>query len=302
MSTVTTVGVIGLGNIGSSIALYLVKNGFEVLGHDIRAEANAELQRNGGRPLGSATDVAAAAEVVITSLPSERALVDVLEEVCPEINGKVLIETSTLSLDAKLAAHQQVLGSGGQIVDCPLSGTAMQAREGDVIAYASADEGVVEKIQPVLDGFTRATYELGEYGTATKMKLIANLLVAVHNVATAEALVLAQKAGLDLTTAVEVIADGAGGSRMFQVRGPMMASGTYGEQGMNVGVFIKDVALITAYAQELASPTPLLASSAPIYNAAIAQGWSDSDTASVYAVLAGMANIEPTPRRDEDRS
>lgn len=300
MSTFTSVGVIGLGNIGSSIALHLVANGFEVVGFDVRREANLELERSGGRPLGSSRDVAAAAEVVITSLPSERALVDVLGEVCPEMRDKVLIETSTLSLDAKSAAHQQVLDAGGQIVDCPLSGTAMQAREGDVIAYASADEGVVEQIRPVLDGFTRATYELGPYGTATKMKLIANLLVAVHNVATAEALVLAQKAGLDLATAVEVIADGAGGSRMFQVRGPMMANGTYGEQGMNVGVFVKDVALITAYAQELASPTPLLASSAPIYNAAIAQGWSGSDTASVYAVLAGMANVEPTPRRDED--
>jgi 3-hydroxyisobutyrate dehydrogenase len=235
----------------------------------------------------------------VTSLPSEAALDAVLDDVLPHLSGKVLIETSTFSLDAKLAAHERVVAAGGQIVDCPLSGTAMQAREGDVIAYTSGDEGVVAGVQAVIDGFTRASYELGAFGTATKMKIVANLLVAVHNVATAEALVLAQKAGLDLERAVEVLGDGAGSSRMFQVRGPMMAGGTYDEPGMNVGVFVKDVAIITAFAQQLGSPTPLLASSAPVYASAMAHGWAGSDTASVYAVLAGMANIEPTRLRKE---
>ncbi len=292
------IGVIGLGNIGSSIAMLLVRNGFEVVGFDLRAEAIEELESVGGRAAGSAEAVAKASGVVITSLPSDAALDDVLDEVGPHIAGAVLIETSTLSLEAKSSAHDRVVAAGGQIVDCPLSGTAMQARQGDVIAYVSADDGVIPRVRSVIEGFTRASYELGDYGTATKMKLIANLLVAVHNVATAEALVLAQKAGLDLDSAVKVLGDGAGSSRMLQVRGPMMANGTYDEPGMNVGVFMKDVAIISAYAQELGSPTPLLSSSAPIYAAALAHGWSTSDTASVYAVLAGMANIEPTGRAE----
>jgi L-threonate 2-dehydrogenase len=294
------VGVVGLGNIGSSIGMHLVRNGFEVVGHDVRPEANALLERNGGLAVEGATEVATRSDVIITCLPSEAALQEVLDEVCPHIDGKILVETSTLSLTAKQTAYEQVVAAGGQIVDCPLSGTAMQAREGDVIADVSADEGVAAGVDEVIEGFTRATYQLGSYGTATKMKLIANLWVAVHNVAAAEALVLAQKAGLDLATAVEVIGDGAGASRMLQVRGPMMANGTFDQPGMNVGVFVKDVAIITAMAQELQSPTPMLASSAPIYAAAMAQGWSGSDTASVYAVLAGMANVEPPRRRDEE--
>ncbi len=301
MKPMTTVGLIGLGNIGSSLGMHLIGNGFEVVGYDVRPEANDELASRGGLPGEGAGEVATRCDVLITCLPSEAALHKVLDEVLPHLDGKVLIETSTLSVDTKHAAHDRVVAAGGQIVDCPLSGTAMQAREGDVIAYVSADEGVAERVQPVIEGFTRATYQLGSYGTATKMKLIANLLVAVHNVATAEALVLAQKAGLDLATAVEVIGDGAGGSRMLQVRGPMMAQGTYDEPGMNVGVFVKDVAIITAMSQELQSPTPLLASSAPIYAAAMAQGWAGSDTASVYAVLAGMANVEPTGPRDGEQ-
>ena len=296
------IGVIGLGNIGSSIAIHLAKNGFEVVGFDVRPEPNQQLAVDGGKALASPAEVVKVADVVISSLPSAAALEAVLGEITPHIGGKVLIETSTLGLDTKDDAYKAIRAAGGQIVDCPLSGTAMQAKKGDVVAYASADEGVVKGIQDVLDGFNRKTYDLGEYGMGSKMKYIANLLVAVHNVSTAEALVLAQKAGLDINRAIEVVSDGAGGSRMLEVRGPMMANGSYGEPGMNVGVFMKDVALIGDYARKLGAPTPLLNSTTPIYTAALAHGWANSDTASVYAILADMANLDraQTPQ-EKDR-
>lgn len=286
------IGVIGLGNIGSSIAMHLVKNGFKVVGFDVRPEPNKQLEADGGKALGSPAEVAANSDVVISSLPSPQALTSVISDINPHIAGKVFIETSTLGLDDKEVAYREIKAAGGQIVDCPLSGTAMQAKTGDVVAYASADEGVVLSIQDVLAGFNRKTYDLGAFGMGSKMKYIANLLVAVNNVATAEALVLAQKAGLDLSQTIEVVSDGAGGSRMLEVRGPMMANGTYGEPGMNVGVFMKDVALIGDYARKLGAPIPVLNSTTPIYTAALAHGWGDSDTSSVYAVLADMANID----------
>ncbi len=293
------VGVIGLGNIGSSVAMFLATNGFEVFGFDVRKEANDQLTQDGGTPLASAAEVSEAAEVLISSLPSVKALEIVLNEIEPNISGKILIETSTLPLDVKLSARERITAAGGQIVDSPLSGTAMQARKGDVVAYASADPGVVESVQDVLDGFNRKTYDLGEYGTGTKMKIIANLLVAIHNVSTAEAMVLAEKSGLDLNQVIEVVADGAGGSRMLEVRGPMMAGGTYGEQGMNVGVFMKDIAIIGDYARELGVAIPLLNSSVPIYTSALSHGWGMSDTASVYAILADMANLDRQPTKQE---
>lgn len=296
-----SVGVIGLGNIGSSVAMHLVRNGFEVFGFDVRAEANQQLIVDGGSPLSSAAEVAERAEVVLSSLPSVAALEAVLDEIEPHIAGKVFIETSTLPLEVKLAAKDRVLAAGGQMVDSPLSGTAMQARKGDVVAYASADAGVVASVQDVLDGFNRKTYDLGEFGTGSKMKFIANLLVAVHNVSTAEALVLAKKAGLDLKQAVEVLADGAGGSRMLEVRGPMMANDGYGQPGMNVGVFMKDIAIISDYARAIGAPTPLLNSTTPIYTSAISHGWGGSDTAAVFAILADMANLGRKPLPEEEK-
>src|SRR5258706_11279878 len=121
------------------------------------------------------------------------------------------------------------------------------------------------------------------------MKFIANLLVAIHNVSTAEALVLGMKAGLDPATMVKVLGDGAGSSRMLQVRGPMMARNDYANAGMKVGVWQKDMRIIAEFARELDCPTPLFAATSAIYNAAMAQGFAEADTASVCSVLEKLA-------------
>jgi 3-hydroxyisobutyrate dehydrogenase-like beta-hydroxyacid dehydrogenase len=123
------------------------------------------------------------------------------------------------------------------------------------------------------------------------MKFLANLLVAIHNVSAAEALVLGMKAGLDPATMVKVLGDGAGASRMLQIRGPMMARNDYRDATMRVGVWQKDMRIITEFARELDCPTPLFAATTSIYNAAMALGFAEADTASVCAVLERWATI-----------
>ncbi len=123
------------------------------------------------------------------------------------------------------------------------------------------------------------------------MKYVANLLVAIHNVAAAEAFILGMKAGLDAATIYKVIGDGAGSSRMFQVRGPQMVAGRYDEATMKVEVWQKDMKIIGEYATQLGAPTPLFNASAALYTAAMAQGFEKQDTASVCAVLESMARV-----------
>jgi 3-hydroxyisobutyrate dehydrogenase-like beta-hydroxyacid dehydrogenase len=185
------------------------------------------------------------------------------------------------------------------LLDCPLSGTGAQARIKDLIIYASGDRASCRKTVPVLQAFTRANYYVGAFGAGSKMKFVANLLVAIHNVAAAEAMVLGMKAGLDPALVLKVVSDGAGSSRMLQVRGPMMVKGDYSEATMRNEVWQKDMTIIGDFARKIDCPTPLFAASAPIYNAAMAMGMGKKDTGAVCAVLEEMAG---NPRTRKKRS
>ena len=290
------VGVIGLGIMGSAIATNVAAAGFSVLGYDVLAPRRAAATRAGVRAQRSASEVAEAAPIVITSLPSAQALHGVAAKIAAAgRRGQIVIETSTLPIEDKEAAREVLTRRGVTLLDCPLSGTGAQAKVRDLVVFASGVRAAYQRVVPVLEAFARSHYFLGRFGAGSKMKFVANLLVAIHNVSTAEALVLGMKAGLDGATMVKVLSDGAGSSRMLQVRGPMMVEGDYAAAAMKVGVWQKDMKIIGEFARALDCPTPLFAATTPIYNAAMALGFAEADTAAVCAVLEKWA----TTRRNK---
>jgi len=286
------VGFVGLGVMGSALSGHLLRAGYEVIGYDIAPQRLAEHATAGGKPADCAADVAAQVQVVVTSLPSARALNEVVRGdsglTAAPAAGLAVLETSTLPIEVKEGARQVLAAHGVSLLDCPLSGTGEQARRGDVVAYLSGDESAKARAAPVAAAMTRGVHDLGPFGNGSKMKFIANLLVAVHNVAAAEALLLAGQAGLDLATVLEAVGDGAGTSRMFEVRGPLMVAGNY-EASVRTEVFEKDIEIITAFAERLRAPTPLFSLASVFYRAALAQGRGDDDTACVHEVLKQMA-------------
>jgi 3-hydroxyisobutyrate dehydrogenase-like beta-hydroxyacid dehydrogenase len=293
-----TVGMIGLGIMGSAMSFNLLRAGFSVIGYDVAPRRRAEHARAGGAAARGPRDVAQRAKIIITSLPSAGALAQVASELGSSARGTIVIETSTLPIPVKEGARDVLARRGVILLDCPLSGTGAQARAKDLLIYVSGDRTAYGKTVPVLEGFTSANYYVGAFGAGSKMKFVANLLVAIHNVAAAEAMVLGMKAGLDPALILKVVAGGAGGSRMFQVRGPMMVKGDYSEATMKNEVWQKDMTIIGDFARELDCPTPLFAASAPIYNAAMAMGLGKEDTGAVCAVLEQMAG---NPRKRKKR-
>jgi L-threonate 2-dehydrogenase len=285
-----SIGVIGLGIMGSAMATNLARAGFRVCGTDIVPARRASLKKAGGTPLASAAQVAGAAEVLITSLPSVAALHEVAREL--KARGRVVMETSTLPIDEKERARDTLAKKGIVLLDCPLSGTGAQARAKDLVVYASGERTAFAKAQPFMPGFSRAHHYLGAFGNGSKMKFVANLMVAIHNVSAAEAFALGMKAGLAPETIYKVQAESAGTSRMFQVRGPMMVAGKYDEATMKNELWLKDMKIIGEFATKLGVPTPLFNASAAIYNAAMAQGYAKQDTAAVCAVLEAMARVK----------
>ena len=288
-----TVAVIGLGNMGLPMAGHLLAAGHRVQGCDLRPGPAAALAALGGVVAPDPAAAARGAGLVITSLPTAAALAEVVGGdrglATAVADGVIVIETSTLPVPAKEQAARLLGRAGAVLLDCPVSGTASQLRSRDVVVYASGDPAAIGRCRGVLATFSRAQHLVGAFGNGMRMKLIANHLVAVHHTAAAEALLLAGRAGLDPALALRALADGAGNSRMLEIRGPMMLSGDFSDANIALAVFCKDIDLISELARDTCCPLPLFTAAAQLHLAALGQGRAAEDPACVHAVLAEMS-------------
>ena len=238
-------------------------------------------------------DLARKAPVIITSLPKPSALAATVAAIVEAgVPRRVVIEASTFKLEDKAAAEAALRKAGHVLLDCPVSGTGLQAKVKDLVIYASGGAAEIKRLRPLFADFSRAVHDLGEFGNGSRMKYIANLLVAIHNVASAEALVLGMKAGLPPQLVYDLVKIGAGNSRVFELRAPMMVKGRYDKPTMKVSIWQKDMDVIGSFARELGAPTPLFSATLPIYAAAMATGYGEQDTAATCAVLEAMAGVK----------
>src|SRR6478735_3542262 len=253
-----TVGVIGLGIMGGSFAKNLVAAGWRVVGYDISAAARREAQRAGVELANSAAEVAAAAPIILTSLPKPQALMDTARKIAAaKLKGKIIAEMSTFTISDKEKAERVLRKAGHIMIDCPVSGTGSQAKNRDLVFYASGDTKAIARLRPV---------------------------------------VLGMKAGLDPRMIVDLITAGAGNSRVFELRAPMMAKGRYDDVTMKISVWDKDMHVIGDYARKIRVPTPIFNATKGIYLKAMKSGFGNSDTAAVCAVLEKMAKVKRRKR------
>jgi L-threonate 2-dehydrogenase len=281
-----TVGIVGLGIMGGAIARNLVDRGWRVIGFDTDAAKRAELAAAKVVIADSVAQVTRDAPVIMTSLPTPAAVESVAQAIADSgETPRIVIELSTLTLADKLR-FEAILKQAGHIpLDCPLSGTGAQARMRDLIVYASGDSSAIARCTGLFADFAKQSADLGVFGNGSRMKFVANHLVAIHNVATAEAMILAERAGLDPKLVVDMVGPGAGGSRMFQMRAPMMVERTYEPATMKVSTWKKDMAIIAEFADDVGCATPLFTLTQPVYTEAMAMGLGDQDTAAVFEVL-----------------
>ena len=287
------VGIVGLGIMGGSFACNLVAAGWRVIGFDIAPERRRAMARAGVEIAADAGDVAHKAKTIITSLPSPKALAATVEAIVKaKVPRRVIVEASTFTLEDKTAAEAKLRKAGHLMLDCPMSGTGAQAKVKDLVVYASGDTAEIKKLKSMFAGFTRALHDVGAFGNGSRMKYVANLLVAIHNVASAEAMVLGIKAGLPPQLIFDLIKTGAGNSRIFELRAPMMVANDYGNATMKISVWQKDMDVIGGYARKIKVPTPMFDASSAIYTKARKSGYDDQDTAAVCAVLEKMAGVK----------
>ena len=287
------VGIVGLGIMGGAFAQNLLAAGWRVVGYDVSAARRRALARAGVEIAADAARCRAQAPVIITSLPKPAALAATVAAIVEAgVPRRVVIEASTFTLDDKAAAEAAVAQGRPRLLDCPVSGTGAQAKIKDIVVYASGGAAEIKRLRPLFAAFSRAVHDLGAFGNGSRMKYVANLLVAIHNVASAEAMVLGIKAGLPPQLIYDLVKIGAGNSRVFELRAPMMVKDRYADATMQIATWQKDMDVIGSFAQSLGVPTPLFSATLPIYAAALSMGHGAEDTAAVCAVLEAMAGVK----------
>jgi 3-hydroxyisobutyrate dehydrogenase len=297
----TRVGVIGLGKMGLPIARNLMERGFTVTGY--RRHPTPELVEAGGTVASSAAEVAAVADVLLSIVPD---VTDVEEVVCGPAGtltalrpGTVHIEMSTVDVTRKARVRDAVRDRGGDLLDCPISGSPGMVAPRLATTFASGDEQSVAKVREVLAAISGPWVYTGEFGTGARMKYIANLLLAVHTVAAAEAMALARRAGLDLELVQQTLDNSIGASAIWKQRGPLMRTRTWSPAPGPIDTLHPILGQIEEYAAATGLSTPVFASAKTVFDKAVADGWGALDIASVHDQIAGEPALktagEPAP-------
>ena len=287
------VGVIGLGKMGLPIAINLISRGFHVTGY--RRSGSPELVKAGGVAAASPAEVAAQADVILSVVPAAE---DVEEIICgPDgtlsqlKEGTIHIEMSTIEVDRKASLRDMVRARGGDMLDCPISGSPGMVAPRLATTFASGDETSVEAVKAVLGAISGPWVYTGPFGTGAQMKYIANMLLAVHTVAAAEAMALARRCGLDLELVQRTLDNSIASSAIWQQRGPLMAERAWSPAPGPVHTLHPILEQIEGHAAKAGLPTSVFAAAKEVFDKALADGWGHLDIACVHDQVSGVSAL-----------
>ena len=282
------IGSIGLGAMGGSYAFHLLNNGYKVLGLDPDIKNSDIFSKNGGIIVNNISDLLEKSDVIILSLPTVPIFKGVIKDIVENYDGtksKILIDMNTISLEDKLSAKNQLNKLNIEMIDAPVSGTGAQAKTKDLVIMSSGSRESISLCEKIFLSFSRENIFVGEFGNGIKFKILANLLVTVHNTATAEALLLGQKAGLDESLIYKVLNAGAAASVMLDKRMPLMISKNYEPATASMTIFLKDIDVIRQFLKNNNIHSPTFEAAAKVYDQAKLNIPSTYDTAAVFEQL-----------------
>ena len=283
-----TIGSIGLGAMGGSYAKFLIEDNYTVYGVDPDTH-NAEIfTSSGGLLLDNISDLVDKSNVIILSLPTVPIFKEVINKI--EVNGrsnesKILIDMNTISLDDKIETKKKLEKLTISMIDAPVRGTGAQAKVKDIVVMSSGDKAIVDECDNIFRSFSKQNIYVGDFGNGIKFKILANLLVTVHNTVTAEALLLGQKAGLEEKMIYQVLNAGAATSVMLDKRMPLMINKNYEPATASMRIFLKDIDVITDYLKSNNLNSPTFEAAANLYNQSKENIPITHDTAAIYEQL-----------------
>lgn len=287
-----TVGIIGLGIMGSAYAANLIKAGIGVIGVDPAIPGRERLEAAGGQTREAIGEWIADCDLIIIAVASTKVLKDVSKKLGALLKpGQVVMETGTFALRDKLAAQSVIEVGGAVLLDTPVSGTGAQAAKADLVIMASGKSDAITHARPFMNHLCHTIMEAGAFGAGTKLKFIANHAVALHNCAAAEVLHYADALGIDRDVAYDLLSKGAGQSKMLDLRMPLMISGSYTPATAHMAMFEKDLSIIGDDIRTHGISTPMFDAVSELYDQCWTDLPQDYDTAAIFEIYRKRDNI-----------
>jgi 3-hydroxyisobutyrate dehydrogenase len=285
-----TVGVIGVGRIGLPVSENLIKSGYRVLGY--RRSSLADFEKIGGVAAKSPADVGEQCNVVLSLVPTAAAMDDVIEGPKGLIHtarpGQIVVELGSHLVPDKESHVAALAKKGAAYIDGEVSGTPSMVTARKAVIYLGGDAQACKRVEPVIKGFADMCMYFGPFGSASKVKLVNNMLVTINIAAAAEAVALGQKAGVDIDLMIKAIANGSGGSTQFGIRAPMMAHRKFTPPMASSNLLSHYFAMIDDFADRVDSATPMFDRAVELTERCIEMGLGDEDNAAMIEVLAAM--------------
>jgi 2-hydroxy-3-oxopropionate reductase len=282
------VGVIGLGAMGAPMARNLLKGGHRVTVFARRAEAMAPLIQAGADRASSPADVASRSDIIITMVIDTRAVEEValgpdgiIEGARP---GSILVDHSTIDPDGARRIASSLKARAIDMIDAPVSGGAAVAEAGALSIMAGGDEAVLDRIRPVLGCYGKTIAHIGPSGAGQVAKACNQICTIVNTLAAAEAILVAERAGIDPAKVKEVLMTGFGASRMLDMQAPKMIARDF-EGKVESRLHHKDIHIVLELARRLGIQLPASAAAATVLTELQNRGGGKSDTAAIFSVL-----------------
>jgi 3-hydroxyisobutyrate dehydrogenase len=285
-------GYIGLGNLGANCAACLIKAGFKVTVFDLNASLAERLVAMGATLAPSAEAAAAAADHVITCLPSPSVSERVLRAILPKMKpGASWIEMSTLGRDEVLALSEVAAAAGIEMMELPVTGGVHLAAQGKITMLAGGSKAMFELHRGAMEAMGDRIFHMGPLGSSSIIKVITNMLAFIHLKATSEALMLAKRGGLDLGQAWHAIQASSGNSFVHETEGALILNGSY-DIAFNVDLALKDLGFALGFGKEFGVPLDLASATNQTYIAARAAYGGEAQSPMIAKLLEDLLGTD----------
>ncbi len=276
-----TVGVIGLGLLGSALAHRILCSGNGVLGYDLQARQREQLEEAGGQAADSPVEVARACQVLVLSLPDADVVATVISAIEPALRaGQTVIDTTTGEPLAAESLGRRLNQRGAGFLDATIAGSSVQVRDGLAIAMVGGEAAVFESARNLIGTFAKEVFHVGPWGSGSRMKLVVNLVLGLNRAVLAEGLTLAGALGFDLHSTLAILKASPAYSTVMDTKGGKMIAGDFEPQA-RLSQHAKDVRLILAAAERTATHLPLSNIHRELLDRAESEGFGKLDNSAI---------------------